>query len=172
MLLQKIHMNFHKSIYVSIIIPLFLLFSPSYGQISFPGLAAGIDYKNVPFIKLPGVNRDSLISIEEQERLITGKKNLRFGKILPVSLGTDNSGIYQTDNQLQIWRIGLWSPDARGLGLIFDRFDLIEDEKVFVYSPDKKQLLGAYTCENMNKNKIMRGYSLLEVVIILALLLS
>ena len=155
MLLQQIHMNCKKSIYVSIIISLFLLFSPSYGQISFPGLAAGIDYKNVPFIKLPGVNRDSLISIEEQERLITGKKNLRFGKILLVSLGTDNSGIYQTDNQLQIWRIGLWSPDARGLGLIFDRFDLIEDEKVFVYSPDKKQLLGAYTCENMNKNKTM-----------------
>jgi len=85
--------------------------------------------------------------------LITGKKSLRFGKILPVSLGTDNSGIFQTFGKFQIWRIGLWSPDARGLGLIFDRFDLDYGEKVFIYSPDKKQLLGAYTCENMNKNK-------------------
>ena len=149
-------MNCYKSRYVLIIlIFLLLIIRPGYGQVSFAGLPAGISYKNVPFIKLPGVNRDSLISIEEQERLITGKKSLRFGKILPVSLGIDNSGIYQTFNRLKVWRIGLWSPDARGLGLIFDRFDLYDGEKVFIYSPGKKQVLGAFTSGNMNKNKTL-----------------
>jgi len=149
-------MNCNRSRLVSIIIIfLFVLFRPGYGQINYQGSPAGTDCFTVPFIKLPGVNRDKLISIEEQERLITGKKSLRFGKIIPVFFGTDNSGVFQTSNKLQIWRIGLWSPDARGLGLIFDRFDLDDGEKVFVYSPGKTQMLGAFTGENMNKNKIL-----------------
>ena len=149
-------MNCYKSRYVLIIlIFLLLIIRPGYGQVSFAGLPAGIDHKKVPFIKLPGVNRDSLISIEEQERLITGKKSLRFGKILPVSLGTDNYGVFQSFEGSQVWRIGLWSPDARGLGLIFDRFDLYDGEKVFIYSPGKKQVLGAFTSGNMNKNKTL-----------------
>ena len=142
--------------YILFIILSFLLISHrGNGQISYSGFPVGIDYKKVPFIKLPGVNRDKLISIEEQERLITGKKSLRFGKIIPVSFGTDNSGILQSFDKLQVWRIGFWSPDARGLGLIFDRFDLNDGEKVFVYSPGKKQVLGAFTCGNMNKNKTL-----------------
>jgi hypothetical protein len=149
-------MNYNKSRPVLIIVIFYLLlFHPGYGQISHPGLPAGLDYKKVPFIKLPGVDRDKLISIEEQERLITGKKSLRFGKIIPVSLGTDNSGVFQSFDGLQVWRIGLWSPDARGLGLIFDRFDLDDGEKVFIYSPGKKQVLGAFTRGNMNKNRTL-----------------
>ena len=149
-------MNCFKSRPVLIIIFFyFLLFRPGNGQINYPGSPAGIDHINVPFIKLPGVNRDKLISIEEQERLITGKKSLRFGKILPVSFGTDNSGIFQTFNQHKVWRIGLWSPDARGLGLIFDRFDPDDGEKVFIYTPGKKQVLGAFTSGNMNENKTL-----------------
>ncbi len=149
-------MKFKRIIYISfVILPFLLLSLPGNGQISFPGFPAGIDNINVPFIKLPGVDRDKLISIEEQERLITGKKSLRFGKIIPVSFGTDNSGVFQSFDELQVWRIGLWSPDARGLGLIFDRFDLDDGEKVFVYSPGKKQVLGAFTSGNMNKNKTL-----------------
>ena len=149
-------MNCFKSRHVLIIIFFyFLLFRSGNGQINYPGSPAGIDYRNVPFIKLPGVNRDKLISIEEQERLITGEKSLRFGKILPVSFGIDNAGIFQSFEGCQVWRIGLWSPDARGLGLIFDRFDLDVGEKVFIYSPGKKQVLGAFTCDNMNINKTL-----------------
>ncbi len=149
-------MNYNRSRLFSIIMFfLFALFRTGYGQINYTGLPAGTDHIDVPFIKLPGVNRDKLISIEEQERLITGKKSLRFGKIIPVSFGTDNSGVFQSFDKLQVWRIGLWSPDARGLGLIFDRFDLDNGEKVFVYSPGKKQVLGAFTRENMNKNKTL-----------------
>jgi hypothetical protein len=149
-------MNCNRPRPVSIIVIfLLLLFRQGYGQINYYGSPAGIDYINVPFIKLPGVDRDKLISIEEQERLITGKKSLRFGKIIPVSLGTDNSGVFQSFDGLQVWRIGLWSPDARGLGLIFDRFDLDDGEKVFIYSPGKMQVLGAFTRGNMNKNKTL-----------------
>lgn len=147
-------MNCKKSRPVSlIIIFLFVLFLPGYGQINYPGLPAGTDNINVPFIKFPGVDREKLVSIDEQERLITGKKSLRFGKIIPVSLGIDNSGVFQSFNGIQVWRIGLWAPDARGLGLIFDRFDLADGEKVFIYSPGKIQVLGAFTAANMNKNK-------------------
>ncbi len=161
-------MNCKRSRLVSIIVIfLFLLFRPGYGQINYHGSPAGIDHINVPFIKLPGVDRDKLISIEEQERLITSKKSLRFGKILPVSLGTDNSGVFQSFDGLQIWRIGLWSPDARGLGLIFDRFDLDDGEKVFVYSPGKKQVLGAFTRGNMNKNKTLAVRPLINDSIII-----
>jgi len=138
-----------------IIIPVLLISLPCIGQISFSGLPEGVDYGNVPFIKLPGVNREKLISIEEQQRLITSKKSLRFGKIIPVSLGVDNSGIFQTFNQIKVWRIGLWSPDASGLGLIFDLFDLDDEEKVFVYSPSKRKVLGAFTSRNMNKSKTL-----------------
>jgi len=145
----------NKRYILFIIIPVLLISLPCKGQISFSGLPAGADFRNVPFIKLPGVNRDKLISIEEQERLITGKKSLRFGKIIPVSLGIDNAGVFQSFEGCQVWRIGLWSPDARGLGLIFDRFDLDDGEKVFIYSPDKKQVLGAFTGGNMNKNKTL-----------------
>ncbi|MCD6565022.1 MAG: trypsin-like peptidase domain-containing protein [Bacteroidales bacterium] len=145
----------NKRYILFIIIPVLLISLPCKGQISFSGMPAGADFRNVPFIKLPGVNRDKLISIEEQERLITGKKSLRFGKIIPVSLGIDNAGVFQSFEGCQVWRIGLWSPDARGLGLIFDRFDLDDGEKVFIYSPDKKQVLGAFTGGNMNKNKTL-----------------
>ena len=43
------------------------------------------------------------------------------------------------------------SSEAISLNLIFDQFKLSEESYLYLYSSDKKELLGAYTSQNNNK---------------------
>lgn len=71
-----------------------------------------------------------------------------FGKILPLNkrLGDSNFGKKTIDSEgNSIWKASITSENALALGLYFSNFYLPKGAKLFVYSPDKKQVIGAFT---------------------------
>ncbi|MFZ4591316.1 MAG: T9SS type A sorting domain-containing protein [Ignavibacteria bacterium] len=73
----------------------------------------------------------------------------RFGKDFDVNFGYGNSGTIDIlPNGTKIWRVSIKSKGAISINLIFDKFNLPKGSTFFVYSKDKKQILGAFTDAN------------------------
>ena len=76
----------------------------------------------------------------------------RFAVNIPVDLGISSSGHWsKAPDGTRVWRLGIKSAGALALTLYFDRFNLPEDGKLFVYNPQRTELLGAFTYLNNNK---------------------
>jgi hypothetical protein len=79
---------------------------------------------------------------------------LRFGAIQPVALGLDEGGVWDaTADGTQVWRGVVQSPGALSLCIEFDEFDLVPGAQVFIYDPERRQVLGAYTDFNNQPNR-------------------
>lgn len=70
-----------------------------------------------------------------------------------------NSGQWiELPNGDRLWRLKIRIPNAHGLILMYDNFSLPVGSKLFVHSPDQKQVLGAYTQRNNTKsNRFLTG---------------
>ncbi|MEI7981647.1 MAG: T9SS type A sorting domain-containing protein [Bacteroidota bacterium] len=76
----------------------------------------------------------------------------RFAVNLPVDIDIEHSGnMVKTEDGTMVWRITINAPGALALTLYFDRFQLPPEGRFFVYSPDRTQLLGAFTSLNNNE---------------------
>lgn len=81
----------------------------------------------------------------------------RFGVELDVDLGLDNAGVWDIlPNGDAVWRINIISEGAKTLNFIFDRYVLPPGGKVYIYNDDRSALLGAYT-DNLNNEEKMLG---------------
>lgn len=71
---------------------------------------------------------------------------LKMGKILPVNLSIENSGEWiNLPDGVRIWRLAVKVPNALATSLYYDKFIIPEGGKLFIYSSDKRQIIGAYT---------------------------
>lgn len=71
-------------------------------------------------------------------------KPLRVGLSVPVNLNINETGEWtQLPDGRMMWRATLKSEGATSLGLVFDRYDLPLGSKLFIYDPDKKNVVGA-----------------------------
>ncbi len=78
----------------------------------------------------------------------------RFAAPIQVDYGLNNSGQWlDLDNGDRVWRLRLRSTGALGMNILYDRFYLPKGARLFVYSPDKSQVLGAYTFANNRPGK-------------------
>jgi lysyl endopeptidase len=83
----------------------------------------------------------------------------RFTAPQRVDLGLTNSGHWiELEEGGALWRLKLRSRDALALAILYDDFYLPPGATLFMYSEDRRQLLGAYTSRN-NKpgGKFMTG---------------
>lgn len=74
-----------------------------------------------------------------------------FGKILPFNqkLKDPNFGTKKVDRDGNtIWKATISSKNALALGLYFSDFYLPKGAKLFVYSPNKEQIIGSFTEQN------------------------
>ena len=89
-----------------------------------------------------------LKAIQEEDK-INDKlraKPWRFGYKHTVDYGLDNSGKWsELPNGDRVWRILFKSKGALSLNFIFDDYMMPEGGKVYLYSDDRSDLLGAYT---------------------------
>jgi hypothetical protein len=77
-----------------------------------------------------------------------------FGKILPFDqkLKNPNFGTKKIDRDGNIvWKAVISSKNAEALGLYFSDFYLPKGAKLFVYSPNKEQIIGSFTEQNNSK---------------------
>ena len=85
----------------------------------------------------------------------------RIGEPLACDLNLTINGNWSiTDNGANILRLGIKSDNAKGLVVYYKSFSIPEGGRLFIYSKDKKQLLGAFT----SRNNPSGGYFATEMI--------
>ena len=112
----------------------------------------GLNVKNVDVVTLPAPDVDALLA-QDAERAKEGKF-YRVGVAIKTNLTPDNSGTWTTaPDGHRIWRIRIHSDGAEALVLNFDKFHLPLRAKLFAYTSDGAQVIGAFTSKNNRKDK-------------------
>ena len=100
-----------------------------------------------PSITMPQLDRAKIARIETTRR--KHPELAFFGYVHNVSYNLINSGTWHNlSNGDKIWKLNITCPEAKAVYLTYDKFWLPEGGKLFVYSKDKKQTLGAFTSRN------------------------
>jgi len=91
---------------------------------------------------LPELNNNKLKSYYHSKK---ETKN-RFAEARDVSINPRKDGIWEsTKNGNLVWRYGIKSPGAQSINLGFDRFELKNSVSLFIYGPNKKEIIGPFT---------------------------
>ena len=100
--------------------------------------------QNVDVREMPMVDQEMLASEDAQA---TDKSTLeRTGVGFSVNLNPVNSGRTDvTEDGGTLWRTQFVSKDAIMTYLVLEQFNIPEEGKLFIYSPDHKQVFGPYT---------------------------
>ncbi|HKL02628.1 MAG TPA: trypsin-like peptidase domain-containing protein, partial [Cryomorphaceae bacterium] len=73
----------------------------------------------------------------------------RYGAITEVDINSDQHGSWTTlANGDRVWQMAIESEGALSLNFLFDVYQVPEGGEVFVYNPERTQLLGSFTSEN------------------------
>ncbi len=78
---------------------------------------------------------------------------LPAGKTIKIDNETikQNGLWHKVQNNLYVWNIAFVIPAAKSMNLYFEDFHLSETDKLFIFTKDKKQFLGAFTNKNNRK---------------------
>lgn len=122
------------------------------GQVSYPGRPIGlIQHLPVEFVNIERPPHKDVLGGQPNKY-----KNYQFADEVRVDLDPVSAGNwYQVSASLRVWVLGICSPGATSLGIIFSRFQLISGVKVFVYSYRSAEYWGAFTFRNNNKNGVL-----------------
>lgn len=145
-----------KQLFLSCLV--ILLFCPAIAQISQGGFPFSLLHRerslNTPAAQK--VAQPDMERIHREDSIFDQRKGrLRFGALLPVNYSNRNTGswiIYENGDRL--WRLHLRAKSALALSCYFDRFFLPEGSEFFIYSPDYKHILGAFTHHNNNEDQV------------------
>ncbi|MGB3607813.1 MAG: T9SS type A sorting domain-containing protein [Psychroserpens sp.] len=113
---------------------------------------------NLPNVKpytLPALN---IAALREQDKINDTDKSKpwRFGTEHYVDHDISQVGKWTTlENGDRIWRMSYESNGALTLNFVFDRFNLPEGSKLYVYSDDRTDLLRPFTHFNNNEQEVL-----------------
>ncbi len=134
-----------------------LLAAPAAAQLALPGQPPALRHAaplpaDVPVHVLPAPDVERLRQ-EDRER---GQWPMRYGALIPLALSSDDAGAWQTlpTGEL-VWRLRIASPGALSLGVLFDRFELPESGKLWLYDRARTQVVGAFTSEARQPNGML-----------------
>ncbi|GAB4251098.1 MAG: hypothetical protein Kow0079_04830 [Vicingaceae bacterium] len=83
----------------------------------------------------------------------------RFGIEVPVTLSNLTIGTWTTlSNGDKIWRLLIEGKNAVSLNLNFKTFYIPENAQLFLYTPDKSQILGSFTAKNHHPDSTFSTY--------------
>jgi hypothetical protein len=123
---------------------------PLFSQLSLEGNPLGLDEQYRAWISEPvwiemeEVDVDALI---EEDKLPQDKPApFRFGVNLYVDLNPENSGVWDVlYDGSKLWRLGILSRGAVSINLAFNRYRLPKGARLFVYTPDGTDVIGAFS---------------------------
>ncbi|MBQ4420928.1 MAG: trypsin-like peptidase domain-containing protein [Bacteroidales bacterium] len=141
---------------------LFLIVNIGYCQLSTKELPVSFSYNKKYKGKVYEQSRlDLNLFYEEDEQNKQDSSFYRFGYKHKVNYSLDNSGEWITlDNGDRLWRLEIYCPEALSINLLYDKFWLPDGAKLFVYSADKRQAIGAFTSANNKGTKEeLRGFA-------------
>lgn len=121
----------------------------------------------VVFENLPKIDRETL---DKEDEVNDEIKNIpfRFGQNIEVDFDINKSGSWiNFENGDRLWRLGITSNGAQSINFVFDKYEIPEGGKVFVYDANKTQLLGSFTAANANKtNSLAVGFVMSDSIVI------
>jgi len=102
----------------------------------------------IEYIKMPYVDVEALRAEDVYNDQIKDQP-WRFGKDMYVDYNPDNSGTWDVlEDGSRVWRLGITSKGALSINLTFNKYKLPDGAKLFIYTPDKSQVIGAFTSYN------------------------
>jgi hypothetical protein len=123
---------------------------PLFSQLSLEGNPLGLDEQYRAWISEPvwiemeKVDVDALI---EEDLLPQNQPGpYRFGQNLYVDLNPENSGVWdKLYDGSKLWRLGIISKGAVSINLAFYPYRLPKGSRLFVYTPDGTDVIGAFS---------------------------
>ncbi len=124
----------------------------SYSQIGHGGAPLSSKFglsNNINFIKLSPVDNEQ----EREENMPNDDLKLYpFAKMIDVSIDVFENATLDSLSDGTLWRMGIISQNALSIYTVFSKFSLPDDAYLFVYSANKKQILGKFTSDNNKAN--------------------
>lgn len=132
-------------ILIWVMIPAFMFAQLNGGGLPYSfSRAVAADTGNYVTVPPPALDN---IAMEDQKNPLP----YRFAVNLSVDLGIGTSGkSFTSYDGINVWRISIKSPGAKALILYFDKYHLPEEGRLFIYNPQRTQLLGSFTSLNNN----------------------
>lgn len=117
-----------------------------------------------PAIFMPSINIDSIKLADEQDAEISGKgiRPSKFGHEFETEIDMLVMGNWTNVEGGRICRLKITSLEALSLNFIFSNFRLSEGGKLFIYSEDRKNVLGAFTAKTSNNHVNVFATDLIE----------
>lgn len=122
-----------------------------------PSFKEDLKKDNIPLITLPALNFE-IINKEDSIDNLNGLPP-RFGFDFDVDINMKNSGrwVNMPSNKKKMWQLEIYCPGALSINLLYDKFYIPAGGKFFIYSPDRKKKLGAFTHRNNKGDKVHPG---------------
>lgn len=134
---------------LALLIVFLLLYTiTTFSQISQGGTPHSWTEENINFPKNILLSPSEKVSNKLQNTSKNG--GFLFAKIIDVQIDNKENGKWNIlANGDKIWQVAIKSEGAYSLNFTFSKFIIPYGAKVFVFTPDKSALLGAFTAENM-----------------------
>lgn len=133
----------------------FLINISGMAQMSFGGLPVSFTKvylsEDVPVVELPAVQ----LKQETMKSIPSKDKPYYIGTVQDVDFTMDNIG--RTDimaDGSKVWRVCFKSQDAYFTNVSFQDFQIPENAELYIYTPDKKFMIGKFTTESVLDNHI------------------
>ncbi|HAH24138.1 MAG TPA: hypothetical protein DCL77_10350, partial [Prolixibacteraceae bacterium] len=153
------NMKLLKPIFKVSILLLFLFQGVVQAQISQGGMPIQIQkLKSIlsdDLIVLPALDNEKLRqanAVEEGQLML---KSFHFAQPFDVSLNPKNSGKWYSDGEVNIWQLRIKSTNAYSLNVIFGRFNLPDQAKLFLIGEKSAEIKGAYTSANNSDSHVL-----------------
>ncbi|GJM32461.1 MAG: hypothetical protein DHS20C18_14620 [Saprospiraceae bacterium] len=148
--LQELNLHPMRIDYKLMLFLSLVVYLPVQAQISAGGQPPSFNAKNrtvfkqsIPIRSLTAPDLTKLKTEDEQGPA------LRFAAPIPTDIRPDKDGQWTVlENGNRVWRIRIQVKGALALAALYEDFHLPVGGRLFMYNPDKSQLLGAYTHKN------------------------
>lgn len=116
-------------------------------QISFGGAPVMTSQSHRQVEVIPPFNAQDLRSAEQWHQVDDGAP-LIVGRMLPLSEDFYGQATHEVVQGRSVYHLEITAPDARGLSLSFDKLALQPGDRLYLFDPARKQILGAFTSES------------------------
>jgi V8-like Glu-specific endopeptidase len=125
---------------------------PVRGQLSDGGeplaIPVTLSLKSKAVVALPKLDNGLLQKASLAKSNEKHLKPFRFAEPIAVSLSTENSGRWVEVDGYRVWQLVVVSEGAKSLNLIFDGYQLPVGSRLFLFSDDRSDIIGAFTSKN------------------------
>lgn len=109
--------------------------------------------KSLTTVTMPGINLPKL-QAEDEEEALAGIPP-RFGDPIETDLNMENSGQWENlPDGGRLWRLSIQAPGAKSINLLYNDFYLPKGAVLYIYSADRKHVIGGFTAVNNKADRI------------------